>query len=89
MAAALGLAGSGAAQHLWYRSGGVTLLPGTGGVFEIACGGEVLWERKRDGGFPDARTLKNRVRDLVFPERDLGHSEGQRREGGDGAPEGA
>ncbi|MXS19574.1 SelT/SelW/SelH family protein [Pseudomonas oryzihabitans] len=69
--------------------GGVTLLPGTGGVFEIACGGEVLWDRKRDGGFPDARTLKNRVRDLMFPERDLGHGEGQRRDGGDGAPEGA
>ncbi|KTS73715.1 selenoprotein [Pseudomonas oryzihabitans] len=69
--------------------GGVTLLPGTGGVFEIGCGGELLWERKRDGSFPDARTLKNLVRDRLFPERDLGHSEGKRSEAGDGAPEGA
>ncbi|MEH3024208.1 MAG: SelT/SelW/SelH family protein [Pseudomonas oryzihabitans] len=70
--------------------GGVSLLPGTGGVFEIACGGELLWERKRDGGFPDARTLKNLVRDRLFPERDLGHGEGRREDrGGDGAPGGA
>lgn len=69
--------------------GGVTLLPGTGGVFEIAYGEELLWERKRDGGFPDARTLKNLVRDRLFPERALGHSEGKREDGGGGAPEGA
>lgn len=69
--------------------GGVTLLPGTGGVFAIGCGEELLWERKRDGGFPDARTLKNLVRDRLFPERALGHSEGKRSESGDGAPEGA
>jgi selenoprotein W-related protein len=69
--------------------GGVMLLPGTGGVFEIACGEELLWERKRDGGFPDARTLKNLVRDRLFPERALGHSEGRRGDSGGGAPEGA
>jgi len=69
--------------------GGVTLLPGTGGVFEIGCADELLWERKRDGGFPDARTLKNLVRDRLFPERPLGHGEGKRNEAGDGAPEGA
>mgnify|MGYP000564862921 CR=1 FL=1 len=28
--------------------GEVALVPGTGGVFEIACDGTVLWERKRD-----------------------------------------
>jgi len=55
--------------------GEVTLVPGTGGVFEIACNGETIWERKRDGGFPDAAELKRRVRDLVWPEKQLGHSE--------------
>jgi selenoprotein W-related protein len=55
--------------------GEVALVPGTGGVFEIRCDGEVLWERKRDGGFPDAAELKRRVRDVVAPERDLGHSD--------------
>ncbi|WEX09978.1 SelT/SelW/SelH family protein [Chelativorans sp. AA-79] len=53
----------------------VTLRPGTGGIFEIDCDGDVIWERKRDGGFPDAAELKRRVRDRIAPERDLGHVE--------------
>lgn len=54
--------------------GGVTMVPGeVGGVFEITVDGTVVWERKRDGGFPDARDLKQRVRDVIAPERDLGH----------------
>lgn len=36
---------------------------------------ELIWERKRDGGFPEAKVLKQRVRDLVWPDRDLGHSD--------------
>lgn len=53
--------------------GEVTLIPGTGGVFEIAADGELLWERKRDGGFPEAKVLKQRLRDRLWPDRDLGH----------------
>jgi len=53
----------------------VTLKPGTGGIFEIHCNGELIWERKRDGGFPDAAELKRRVRDVIAPERSLGHVE--------------
>jgi len=55
--------------------GEVALVPGTGGIFEITCNGELIWERKRDGGFPEAKVLKQRVRDIVDPERDLGHSD--------------
>ena len=55
--------------------GEVTLVPGTGGVFEITLDGETIWERKRDGGFPDAKALKQIVRDRVWPERDLGHAD--------------
>lgn len=55
--------------------GEVALVPGTGGVFEITCNGETIWERKRDGGFPEAKALKQKVRDVVWPERDLGHSD--------------
>lgn len=55
--------------------GEVALVPGTGGVFEITLNGETIWERKRDGGFPEAKALKRRVRDRVWPERDLGHSD--------------
>ncbi|MBO1042175.1 SelT/SelW/SelH family protein [Brucella pituitosa] len=60
--------------------GEVALRPGTGGVFEIRLympngQDELIWERKRDGGFPEAKVLKQRVRDLVWPDRDLGHSD--------------
>ena len=53
--------------------GQVTLIPGTGGIFEIHLDGELIWERKRDGGFPDIRLLKQMVRDRIDPDRDLGH----------------
>jgi selenoprotein W-related protein len=53
--------------------GSVTLAPGTGAIFEIALDGDVIWERRRDGGFPDAAELKRRLRDRLWPERDLGH----------------
>lgn len=53
--------------------GSVTLIPGHGGTFEIHLDGDLVWERKRDGGFPDSRTLKRLVRDRIDPERDLGH----------------
>lgn len=55
--------------------GEVTITPGTGGVFEITGDGELIWERKRDGGFPDAAELKRRVRDLAWPDKNLGHTE--------------
>lgn len=53
--------------------GAVTLVPGTGGIFEIRLDEELLWERKRDGGFPDSRVLKQMVRDHIDPDRSLGH----------------
>ena len=53
--------------------GQVALVPGTGGTFEIHLDGELIWERKRDGGFPDSRVLKQMVRDRIDPGRDLGH----------------
>ena len=53
--------------------GEVTLVPGTGGIFEIHLDGELIWERKRDGGFPEVKQLKQLVRDRIDPTRDLGH----------------
>jgi len=55
--------------------GGVTLKPGTGGVFEVRSGGTLIWSRKSEGRFPDIKELKQRVRDYAAPERNLGHSE--------------
>jgi len=53
--------------------GGVLLTPGHGGVFRVEIGETSVWNRKSDGGFPDIGELKRRVRDLVAPDRDLGH----------------
>ncbi|PRX09024.1 UNVERIFIED_ORG: selenoprotein W-related protein [Martelella mediterranea] len=53
--------------------GAVTLKPGTGGIFEIHVDDTLIWERKRDGGFPGPKELKQRARDVIDPERDLGH----------------
>ena len=53
----------------------VSLRPGAGGVFTIHVNNELVWERERDGGFPEAKVLKQRVRDIIEPERDLGHSD--------------
>ena len=64
--------------------GEVALQPGTGGVFQVSCNGELLWDRKRDGGFPDAKTLKQRVRDLIDPSRPLGHVDGHRKDPAEG-----
>ncbi|MBB5018445.1 selenoprotein W-related protein [Chitinivorax tropicus] len=53
--------------------GGVTLVPGTGGVFQIAVDSTLIWDRKAEQGFPDIKLLKQRVRDMVAPDRALGH----------------
>jgi selenoprotein W-related protein len=53
--------------------GEVALVPGTGGIFTISCNDALVWDRKRDGGFPDVKRLKQLVRDQIAPERDLGH----------------
>ncbi|KAL4746408.1 Rdx family-domain-containing protein [Aspergillus terricola var. indicus] len=37
--------------------------------------GTILWDRKRDGGFPEVKELKSRVRNVIDPGRDLGHTD--------------
>jgi selenoprotein W-related protein len=55
--------------------GEVALVPGTGGLFTIHVGDELIWDRKEREGFPEAKVLKQLVRDHIDPQRDLGHSE--------------
>ncbi|HRD67352.1 MAG TPA: SelT/SelW/SelH family protein [Candidatus Competibacter sp.] len=55
--------------------GEVALRPGTGGVFEIWLDDELIWSRKQEGRFPEAKEIKQRVRDHVAPDRPLGHSD--------------
>ncbi|GJC95342.1 selT/selW/selH selenoprotein domain-containing protein [Colletotrichum higginsianum] len=33
----------------------------------------ILWDRKTEGGFPETKELKRRLRDVIQPDRDLGH----------------
>jgi selenoprotein W-related protein len=55
--------------------GEVALVPGTGGIFEVRIDDELVWSRKEQGRFPEAKELKQRVRDRVAPDKDLGHSD--------------
>lgn len=56
--------------------GGVTLKPSaTGGRFTVHLDEVLIWDRKLEGGFPELKVLKQRVRDRIVPGRDLGHSD--------------
>jgi len=55
--------------------GEVALVPGTGGVFEVRVGDELVWSRGAEGRFPELKELKQRVRDRIAPDRPLGHSD--------------
>jgi selenoprotein W-related protein len=52
----------------------LALKPGTGGVFVVRVGDEVVWDR-REHGFPEPTAVKRAVRDRVAPGKTLGHSE--------------
>lgn len=54
--------------------GALTLQPDdSGGAFEIWIDDNLIWSRKDMGRFPDMNELKQQVRDIVAPGRDLGH----------------
>ncbi len=55
--------------------GEVALISSTGGVFEVRAGGELVWPRKTEGGFPDVKELKRRVRDRIAPDKEFRHVE--------------
>jgi selenoprotein W-related protein len=59
--------------------GEVALVPGESGVFEIRVQGKLIWSRKEQGGFPELKELKQRVRDCIAPEKNLGHSDRKER----------
>ncbi|KAG4416834.1 hypothetical protein IFR04_010030 [Cadophora malorum] len=73
--------------------GEVALQPSTGGTFIVNLQTEtqnsvqgfpatinqhLLWDRKAEGGFPETKELKRRVRDVIDPKRDLGHVDGKK-----------
>jgi selenoprotein W-related protein len=53
----------------------VSLQPGTGGIFEVRLNGEVIFSRKQAERFPESKELKQLIRDVIDPQRDLGHSD--------------
>ena len=53
----------------------LSLKPSTGGVFTIRLQGEVIFSRKEMGRFPESKEIKQLIRDQIFPEMDLGHSD--------------
>eukprot|EP00960_Hanusia_phi_P078161 768788-Hanusia_phi.AAC.3 len=58
--------------------GTVSLVPSRvrpGGVFDIRLNGKTIWSRKVEGRFPEAKEIKQRVRDIISPEKNLGHSD--------------
>jgi selenoprotein W-related protein len=54
---------------------GLTLVPGSGGIFEVRLDGEAIFSRKLAGRFPESKELKQLIRDRIDPERSLGHSD--------------
>ncbi|TKA32390.1 hypothetical protein B0A50_01496 [Salinomyces thailandicus] len=65
--------------------GEVALIPTTGGIFTVQLTYKpdatlqaqhtLLWDRKAEGGFPETKILKQRVRNHIEPEKKLGHSD--------------
>ncbi|CZT24778.1 related to selenoprotein domain protein [Ramularia collo-cygni] len=64
--------------------GEIALIPATGGIFTVhlthKTGGDkveevLIWDRKAENGFPEAKILKQRVRNHIEPGKDLGHSD--------------
>jgi selenoprotein W-related protein len=55
--------------------GEVALVPGTGGIFDVRVGEQVVWSRAAEGRFPELKELKQRLRDVIAPGRTLGHSD--------------
>jgi selenoprotein W-related protein len=50
-------------------------VPGSGGVFEVRVGDELIFSRREAGRFAEAEELERLVRDRVAPGRALGHSD--------------
>jgi len=55
---------------------GVLLQPSeTGGSYIIKINETIIFDRKEKGRFPEIKELKQLVRDVVNPEKSLGHSD--------------
>ena len=54
----------------------ITLIPSeVAGRYIITLDDEVIWDRKREGHFPEPKELKKIIRDIIDPGRSLGHND--------------
>lgn len=53
----------------------ISLIPSSGGIFEIRINEEVVWSLRSNKKFPQPKEIKQIVRDRVDPERSLGHGD--------------
>jgi selenoprotein W-related protein len=45
------------------------------GIWQILANGQLVWDRKTERGLPEMKDLKRRVRDIIAPDKNLGHAE--------------
>ena len=55
--------------------GELALIPSTDGKFSIFCNENLIFDRKETQRFPEAKELKQLIRNCIDPDRDLGHSD--------------
>lgn len=55
--------------------GRVSLVPGSSGIFEVRLNEETIFSRNQEQRFPEAKEIKQLVRDRIDPARSLGHSD--------------
>jgi selenoprotein W-related protein len=53
--------------------GEVALIPCSGGIFEIHVNDQRIWSRQEEKRFPEAKEIKQRLRDHIAPGKNLGH----------------
>ncbi len=54
----------------------LTLIPSEiGGTFTVKIDAQIIFDRKEMERFPEIKELKKLVRDVVNPEKDLGHTD--------------
>lgn len=55
---------------------GVTLIPSEiNGRYTISINEGIIFDRKKEGRFPEIKELKQVVRDMINPTKNLGHSD--------------
>jgi selenoprotein W-related protein len=66
-------------QTFGEKLGEVSLIPYESGVFRVEVQKDEaspviqIWDRKEENGFPDSKILKQKVRNIAFPDEVLGH----------------